>query len=255
LWPLELTVGALHTIRRLTVTTTFADEVAADTVEVGAAPVEGAEGEVEWQLFRPTAHGGAGDAAAYDGLLLLPTLASPVDGEVVEEVRYLRDETANLAWAVEATVRGEDGLPLDRHTAGAAAGTLPSAAQEDGAGGDTGPLRWRFQTEVPPHWFPLAPDAAGLPLFRRLMMRRVDEEGEVRTVRPAGEILAPEGQWIFREEVPRDGARVIRRHRMARGTDGRLYAWSARRAETGRGEGSSGLRYDDTLPLAPESQP
>jgi hypothetical protein len=58
---------------------------------------------------------------------------------------------------------------------------------------------------------------------------------------------------VWQEEVPREGARVMRRNRMARGTDGRLYAWGARRAETGRGEGSSGLRYDDALPVPQEA--
>jgi len=256
LWPLELPVGALHTIREMRVTTTFTDVVTADAIRVEAAPVAPAAGgtapAVEWQLFRPTARGGTEPAGAHDGLLLLPTLASPLEGEVVEEVRMLRDELANLAWAVEATVRGEDGLPLDRHGVEAAAGNLPSSAPE-GSADDTGRLGWRFHTEVPTYWFPLAPDASGAPRFRRLVMRRVDEEGNVVSVFPAGEILSPDGFWLYQEEVPREGARVIRRHRMARGTDGRLYAWSARRAETGRGEGSSGLRYDDTLPLPAEA--
>lgn len=265
LWPLDLPVGALHTVASMTVSTTFADVVPGDVVAVGAAPAGGTAGQAgaassgetpdaaDWQLFRPTARGGAAGPSAFDGLLLLPTLASPLEGEVSEEVRFLRDELANLAWAVEATVRGQDGMPLDRHRVEARAGTLPTSAGPAAPAGDTGPLRYRFQTEVPAWWFPLAPDPAGRPWFNRLVMRRVDADGTERNVLPAGEVLSPDATWIWQEEVPREGARVVRRHRMARGTDGALYAWGARRAETGRGEGSSGLRYDDAVPVPQEA--
>jgi hypothetical protein len=141
----------------------------------------------------------------------------------------------------------EDGEPLDRHTAAAAAGALPSSSLP-GVPEKDELLSWRFATEVPPHWFPLVPDQSGAPKFDKLILHRVHNDGS--PIRPLGALLAPDDQWFWQEEVPREGARVIRRARMARGDDGRLYVWIGRRSEAGRGEGSSGLRYDDAVPVS-----
>jgi hypothetical protein len=40
--------------------------------------------------------------------------AGSLQGRAVEEVLLLRDEAANLAWAIEQAVEGEHGLPADR---------------------------------------------------------------------------------------------------------------------------------------------
>jgi hypothetical protein len=55
---------------------------------------------------------------------------------------------------------------------------------------------------------------------------------------PAAPLLIPE------EEVPREGALVRRVFKGTRWHDGRLIVWSAHRKSVGRGEGSSGLRFD-----------
>ncbi|MEV5434158.1 hypothetical protein [Streptomyces sp. NPDC052701] len=47
---------------------------------------------------------------------------------------------------------------------------------------------------------------------------------------------------LFAEEVPREG--VTRTHQYARAVDGRGLLWTTRRARPGRGESSSGLRFD-----------
>ena len=55
-----------------------------------------------------------------------PRSALSLQGRDIEEVLLLRDETANLAWAVERTVEGEHGRPVDR--AQAAYEAVPDAA-------------------------------------------------------------------------------------------------------------------------------
>lgn len=241
LWPADLAIGALHTVTTLTVRTTFGE-----TVQVEAVPVrpQGAT-EADWQLFRPAT--GPGSAAAYDGLLLLPTLAGPLVGQPVEEVRFLRDEAANLAWGVEAAVEGADGEAFDRHAASAAEGGLPAPTATSAGGTDTDPLRYRFTTEVPYHWYPLAPDRGGSPDFRRLDVARANPDGTPLILDPLGAVLNSFTR-VWQEEVPREGTIVVRRDVHARASDGTPWAWRARRKSTGRGEGSSGLRYDDALP-------
>jgi hypothetical protein len=49
---------------------------------------------------------------------------------------------------------------------------------------------------------------------------------------------------LFEEEVPRSGARITRAWQLARWIDGSTHLWIGRRKQPGRGEGSSGLRFD-----------
>jgi hypothetical protein len=53
---------------------------------------------------------------------------------------------------------------------------------------------------------------------------------------------------LYEEEVPRAGARVRRAYRSARWIDGSSHLWLGRTKTTGRGEGSSGLRFDALEP-------
>jgi hypothetical protein len=53
------------------------------------------------------------------------------------------------------------------------------------------------------------------------------------------------------DEVPREeGARATRAYQLARWMDGSTFLWLGRRKGVGRGEGSSGLRFDTTGPAA-----
>jgi hypothetical protein len=64
---------------------------------------------------------------------------------------------------------------------------------------------------------------------------------------PKGRLLRssdPKGLWVFEEEIPREGTQIDRIYRYARWQDGRTSMWTARRRRVGRGEGSSGLRFD-----------
>jgi hypothetical protein len=49
---------------------------------------------------------------------------------------------------------------------------------------------------------------------------------------------------LYEEEVPRGGVSVTRRWERARGPDGRVHVWMARRKRPGRGDRASGLAFD-----------
>lgn len=64
-------------------------------------------------------------------------------------------------------------------------------------------------------------------------------------VGPRSALLDPRRpQWLYEEEVPRAGVRVERRWQLARWHDGSLHLWLQRRKHPGRGERSSGVRWD-----------
>src|SRR4029453_2303614 len=64
-----------------------------------------------FRLFEISA---AGSNATIDGFFVPPAARGTVEGRAVEEVLLLRDETANMAWAVEALVQDEVGDPRVR---------------------------------------------------------------------------------------------------------------------------------------------
>jgi hypothetical protein len=76
-------------------------------------------------------------------------------------------------------------------------------------------------------------------------------------VEPRGKILRTgldgagvrEAYSLHEEEVPRAGIIVTRTFQRARWFDGKIYTWLGRRKETGRGEGASGLVFDQIVPV------
>jgi hypothetical protein len=156
-----------------------------------------------------------------------------LDGPALEEVGYLRDEVANLAWAVERTVRGPSGQPRNR------ADEPPPPPPAPGGEPDA-ELDYLLQTPVPGNWIPLVP------------VRRTDGSLELRKgtlssapAEPHGVLLRP-GQplTLHDEEIPREGVTVRRVPVLARRADGRYARWIARRVGVGRGEGASRLAFD-----------
>jgi hypothetical protein len=222
LLPLEVPVGALVRVTRLDVRDTF-----------GRVTTVGPTGG-GWSMF--------GMTGANDALLVAPALASGLQGRDIEDVLLLRDEVANLAWAVERAVEGEHGLPADQAQAAAEEAEEPSPPS-----GLADPLPYRLRTDPPRHWFPLLPQrerpADPSMTFRLGALAR---DGRP-PLRPRGGLLAPLRTVPLREdEVPREGAHVTRAYQLARWIDGTTFLWLGRRKGVGRGEGSSGLRFDST---------
>jgi hypothetical protein len=174
--------------------------------------------------------------------LLAPALPGSLQSAPIEHVLIVRDEMANLAWAIEQRIEDDAGVPYDRYDAmtrppTAVPGTMPA---------------YHVDSFVPDFWYPLAPehiDAGREAVRLRLvpLSRREAVDG-VTTVLPLGGILeAARGRnyfWLHEEEVPRSGVDVVRSHQRARWHDGSVHAWTTRRKGTGAGESASGLRFD-----------
>jgi hypothetical protein len=237
--PVPAHFGSLVGVRSLVVRNTFGENVLVEPTEVAARST------APWRMFRltdATLAAGSGPAPAL--LLLAPVVVGALEGDPVEDLLLLRDEMANLAWAVERVVEGADGRPRDRsieygsRLTAAPMPDLPSPAD----------LVYVLQTMVPEHWIPLVPvrlptDPASVVLQRGSLLT---QDGTARAITAQGVLLAPEvSPWYFHEEeVPRAGLRVQRLPSVARWLDGTPHAWLSRRVYPGRGEGSSGLRFD-----------
>jgi hypothetical protein len=110
---------------------------------------------------------------------------------------------------------------------------------------------------VPENWIPfvavhIANDARETQLQRAAMPRILEgDPAQPVKVRPRTSLLRvnlPGTYFVHEEEVPRAGAVVSLSYQRTRGMDGAVVTWLGARKQTGRGEGSSGLRFDDLVP-------
>jgi hypothetical protein len=179
-----------------------------------------------WNMFR---HDGPGDS----GLSPLFFHAAPGDvleGDVLEALHLLRDEQANIAWAVEAIVPH----PLGE-------GRPSPTRNEAGASADAAELTWTLApADAPRSWFPLLPVAGAV---ERL---RLGVQWTHRDARPfgrlAGELVSD--ARLRGEEVPAEGAQVVRRWQSSRAADGSLHVWIGRNKLPRQEETARGTRFD-----------
>jgi hypothetical protein len=233
--PFDLPVGSLCWIDKLTVTNTFGE-----TTEI--ASVERAPGAYgSWSMFRLS---GDGDLRS-DFLFLAPTLDTSLHGPALEEILLMRDEMANTAWAVEQRAQTEAGTTsVPREASGDRQRRQPLPAEPSAP--PPGPkLAYRLATKVPDHWHPLIPVIVSRALagvsWNNVAL-------ELQGLHPVhGQLLRPPTTGptrIAEEEVPRSGVVLTRTWQRARWIDGTIHTWIERRKRSGRGEGSSGQRYD-----------
>jgi hypothetical protein len=247
LFPVPLPVGAVCRVDSVAVRDTFGQT----TLIRPVAKVDGAAGP--FRLFEhawlPSGAGGREPL-----FMLFPTVAAAIASAPLEDVGFLRDQIADVVWAVEHTAPGPSGLPVDRNSP--APEVTLTAAQADA-------LVYRLRTELPGNWFPLLPPETGE--GSSLTLSLVPGLDKAPAPAPWSEVLAELEQaqlkatgGLRNEEVTREGTRVTRSWRYARWIDGSQLTWSGRTAGPGRGTGASGLRFDLALPRsssAPRKQP
>lgn len=209
-----------------------------------------------WDLFSLTPRASAAPVQALPQHMLLPaTLGHVLDGDPLETVALVRDESADMVWAVEQRV--PDGMGSSRDGAEAARRLRQELAPpDDQPVSSPAMLRYLAQTDVAEHWIPFIPvhkpkDTREIRLQRSAIARVVEPVGSL--IRPVTSILRPgiadddshaSPYFINEEEVPRAGVVVTGRWRRARRFDGTPVAWHARSVSTGRGGGRSGLAFD-----------
>lgn len=239
--PVEgLSAGSLCRIARVTVTDSFGRDL-------DLAPFGDGAGS-DWRMFELSS---PATTDTGDVLLIPDTLPTTLSSRPSEEILLVRDELANLAWAVERVVESATGRPLDRQLDEQDRRRRAELADGNEATGDAAvtPLPYSLQTLPPSNWYPLIPhdelDDAGELASRRLARGALVSEENDLPISPAGQLLEPGRPLdLYDEEVPRSGARVVREWRLARAPDGTMHLWRTRRKGVGRGEGSSGLRFD-----------
>ena len=236
--PLAFEAGRLVEVTSVKVTDVFGREFE-------PAPSEHLKGvgTQRWQLYAPALDSDPTGPGASRTLFLPPVSSDPLEMPV-EEVLYLRDEGANLVFAVEHRVSNARGDVVP----GIEAQRERGFAGEDPEPPRAGMPSFRLATPVPGNSFPFVPvarDAAlrEVRLRKALLLRSAADKAPVANP-PLGWLLKAGGDWLEEASVPRSGVKVQLVRRRARGTDGRTYVWVGRQVTVGKGEGKSGLRFD-----------
>jgi hypothetical protein len=161
-------------------------------------------------------------AAKLDYLLLPPPNISFVTGDPIEEVAIVRDEAANLAWAIHR-------IPATP------AEVIPPAASDDGD--------WIYSPMTP------LPDArVPLSLMELTAGRFLVESQLVNAPPNQPSALVPAGFQVRDEEIPDEGLTVRRRYELGRTPDGVLHLWISRETASGARMPASGVRFDSLDP-------
>ena len=241
--PLTLPLGSLTRIESLVVTDSFGVRYLLRPIGDRALPQSS---WAMWQMSYRRRPGQAPIGRPVSNLFFLPpTTGHRTEGAPLEDVLFMRDEMANLAWAIERFIEG----PLEQPVPRVQQQPDPvDAATSNGGAADASP-RYRLASRVPGFWIPLLPMQTRSPEGKVISRLRrgalLQPDGSQRLHTAVSDALAASGErLLYDEEVPREGQHLTRRRVVARWIDGSTWMWTAFRKEVGRGEGSSGLVFD-----------
>lgn len=258
--PFTVQVGSVANVRGIAVTNVFGERT-----WIEAAGSGDDDDWQRWAMFLVSIKG-RGHEPADLGLMIPPAAQKVLEGKHLEEIMFARDEMANMVWGVERAIqlpsgeakRGREAADETRGFFERKVGSQPLVvAPASGA-----KVRYKVMTSVPENWIPMIPvhvagDNREMQLQRAAMLRIIEGDPaapvpvEPRTslLRSGLDELPQLGYFLHEEEVPRAGALVTQSFQRTRWRDGRAWLWLGVRKQTGRGEGSSGLAFDQTIDL------
>lgn len=257
--PFTLPIGSVSEIQGITVTNNFGDMYWIEAAEkTGTATPE-------WSMFRQKSdHGNR-------KLFLCPSAVKIQESEPWEEIFLLRDEMANMVWGIEKVIP----LSTGKGAYGNEYALQTRKFHEDMVGEDSEDSEdsipyaayYDAMTDVPENWIPFVPvHASGhkrnIQLQRASMLRIIEgDEAPSEKIKPLSGILRegldhmpdPLPYLIHEEEVPRSGIRIQQAFERTRWLNGQVYVWLGMKKKTGRGEGNSGLAFDQLAYVDQES--
>lgn len=266
--PYTVPIGSMVQVKGLAVTNVFGERFWIEPSGKGAD-----QGWQEWRMFNLSIKGNAKVAASND-LLLLPTVAKIQESKPLEESMLVRDEVANMVWAIETVIPSPIGVGKPGKDAASETRRYFQKRYEDKTNSlptpsnssSTADLRYQLMTEVPENWIPFIAvkvqknnvvNANEIQLQRSSMLRILPGMPPLYSRIKPRNVLLRDGldtqslpkrpYYVKEEEVPRAGIKVTQSYQRTRWLDGKVFTWLGVRKQTGRGEGHSGLAFDQIV--------
>jgi hypothetical protein len=199
--------------------------------------------ESPWSMFKLS-----GNDSRSDFIVMAPTLGVVEDADALEEVLFLRDDMAAMAWAVEHRLQGDLDSAVDAHEMylRRVEANPPPGPREATPGGPQ--IYYTMETVPPDNWIPMVPvqtPEGGLYLRRGTMEIPDSSSSGFTDLKARALVLEPDHPFFVADHVVlRSGVRVNRYFRRTRSSDGTTFVWLARKSGLGRGPGWSGLKFD-----------
>ena len=263
--PVTVPVGGLTSVRGLVVSNVFGEQTWVEAAGRGSD-----ETWQRWNMYTLAIKGNE-NVPADLSTVLLPVAPKVQESKPLEEIFLLRDEIANMVWGVEMRVP----LATGRSQPGAESGyefrsklqQLSFAVHPPGPPVERkAPIRYQIVNQVPEHWIPFVPvhienQMREIQLQRASLPRILENNPDVpKKVEPRTSLLRegldlapPQTYFVHEEEVGRAGVAVRLSYQRTRWYDGRVLTWLGIKKQTGRGGGSSGLAFDQVVPVKPRS--
>lgn len=240
--PYPMLVNRLCEIKGLVVTDVFGDRTLITAAGQGA--------DSDWERWSMFSISNKNEMGNYNRQFYLPSsLTQTLESEPVEQINFMRDEQSNMVWAIEKIIPDATGKGISGDEAANKTEILPEpVAASDAA------IRYVFGTSVPENWIPFLPvRKPGSDQDIRLQRAAMPKLGipPTEVIKAKGVLLneIPAPYYVNEEEVPYSGTLITRSYQRTRWYDGRTYVWLGRYRQTGRGEGSSNLRFDQIEPV------
>lgn len=256
--PYQLPVGTLAQVEGLVVTDVFGQRT--------WVPAAGSGEQDNWQRWSMYHLNQRGEELPTNTSVFIPPAVDRLlESRPIEEVNFIRDEMANMVWAVESRIPQENGASQSGYEAAIEyrnylQSLLPPVAPTPDPVPNDAEIRYSLETSVPENWIPFIPVkmdpekklSREIQLQRGAMLRNL-KGADPAPIRPRSKLVRvgeEEGKpyFIHEEEVPRAGSRLTRTWQRARWYNGKVYTWQGRRKLTGRGSGASGLEFDQIQP-------
>ncbi len=202
---------------------------------------------------------------ADNSIILMPTVPKIQEGSAIEKVAMVRDEIANMVWAVETDIQLPSGDKKKGIEAGRELYTFykrlvgePESIDDEEKIAN---IRYEIMNTIPENWIPFIPvhkdsDNREIQLQRASMSRIIPGDTESpAAVKPRAFLLRhgldedeKHSYFIYEEEIPRAGISVSKSFQRTRWYGGKVFNWLGIRKQIGRGEGSSNLAFDQIIP-------
>jgi len=234
--PYPLTVNTLCEINGVLVTDVFGQQIFVRAAGQGA--------ESNWQRWAMFHHTNKDNTTTVNAntFYLTPAITKSLEGDPIEQVNFLRDEMANMIWAVEKVVPSQAGKGISGDEMAMNDGTSSTPLTA------TAPIRYVLGTTVPDNWIPFIPvhiDGSN----SEIRLQRARMPGAKGAV---GAILTEQAApyYIDEEILSRSGIQVSISAQRTRWYNGKTYLWFGRKKEAGKGEGWSNLKFDQVENVA-----
>lgn len=258
--PFQLPVGSIAKVKGLAVTNVFGERI-----WVTASGSGSDKNWQRWAMYNLSVKG-SDNVRADTSLVLLPTVSKVQEGKPIDDLRFIRDEVANTVWGIEkniplATGRSKPGSEAGRELFNRLESILDSEIEGSLVVPEipesSAPIRYQLMQGVPENWIPMIPihldnNNREIQLQRASMPRVIlGDPNPPEKIKPRTVLLRqglneqpPQPYFLHEEEVPRAGIQVTQAYQRTRWNNGQVYCWLGVKKQTGRGEGSSGLAFD-----------